>query len=73
MLVQFFKQLRAIDGSLAVCNPSEHVSQVLDLAGLRGLLISTDDTVQAPVQVPSPVRRVDRETVGLEVFPLSLT
>ena len=70
VLVQFFKQLRAIDGSLAVCNPSEHVSQVLDLAGLRGLLISTDDTVQAPVPVPSPVRRVDRETVGLEVFPL---
>ena len=58
VLVQFFKQLRAIDGSLAVCNPSEHVSQVLDLAGLRGLLISTDDAAPAVVSTaPSAVRR----------------
>ncbi len=59
VLVQFFKQLRAIDGSLAVCNPSEHVSQVLDLAGLRGLLISTDDTVQAAVST-APVSGASR-------------
>src|SRR5215217_6990754 len=70
VLVQFFKQLRAIDGSLAVCNPSDHVSEVLDLAGLRGLLVSTDDAVQAAVPAPSAVRRMDRETVTLEVFPL---
>jgi anti-anti-sigma factor len=70
VLVQFFKQLRAIDGCLAVCNPSDHVSEVLNLAGLHGLLISTDDGVEAAVPAPSPVRRLDHETVTLEVFPL---
>jgi anti-anti-sigma factor len=72
VLVQFFKQLRAIDGSLAVCDPSDHVSEVLKLAGLHGLLISTDDVSPAAISsAPSAVRRVERETVALDVFPLS--
>ena len=41
VLVQCFKQLRAIDGSLAVWHPSQQVSEVLKLAGLDTLLIST--------------------------------
>src|SRR5215475_3065450 len=72
VLVQFFKQLRAIDGSLAVCQPSQHVSEVLKLAGLHTLLISTDDAAPAVVStVPSVVRRIERETVALDVFSLS--
>jgi anti-anti-sigma factor len=70
VLVQFFKQLRAIDGSLAVCNPSPHVSEVLKLAGLRNLLISADDAAPSAVSAPAPVWRVERETMALDVFPL---
>ena len=71
VLVQVFKQLRAIDGSLAVCNPSQHVSEVLKLAGLHTLLISTDDAVPTVVSTaPSKVRRLERDIVTFEVFPL---
>jgi anti-anti-sigma factor len=71
VLVQFFKQLRAIEGSLAVCNPSRHVSEVLELAGLHGLLIATNDGPSATVTTPTPVRRVERETMVLDVFSLA--
>ena len=70
VLMQFFKQLRAIDGSLAVCNPSIHVSEVLKLAGFGSLLISACDTAPDAVSAPTPVRRVERETMALDVFPL---
>jgi anti-anti-sigma factor len=71
VLVQFFKQLRTIDGSLGVCHPSQHVSEVLRLAGLHGLLISTDDAAPAAVSTaPSAVRRMERGTVALDVFAL---
>src|SRR4026207_194657 len=36
VLVQVFKQLRAIDGSLAVCHPSHHGSGALKPAGWHG-------------------------------------
>ena len=72
VLVQFFKQLRGIDGSLAVCHPSQHVSEVLKLAGLHTLLLSTDDAAPAVVSAaPSAARRIERETVALDVFSLS--
>jgi anti-anti-sigma factor len=72
VLVQVFKQLRAIDGSLAVCNPSQHVSEVLELAGLHGLLVSADDVRPTVISAaPSAVRRMERETVALDVFPLA--
>jgi anti-anti-sigma factor len=71
VLVQCFKQLRAIDGSLAVWHPSQHVSEVLKLAGLHDLLISTDDAPPAePPVTPSPGRRIERDTLALDVFPL---
>jgi anti-anti-sigma factor len=71
VLVQFFKQLRAIEGSLAVCNPSRHVTEVLELAGLHGLLVSTEAAVQPMVSAPTPVRRVERDTMALDVFALA--
>src|SRR5678816_798520 len=62
VLVQVFKQLRAIDGSLAVCHPSQHVSEVLKLAGLYDLLISAADAAPATVSTtPSAVRRIERD------------
>lgn len=71
VLVQCFKQLRAIDGSLAVSQPSQHVSDVLKLAGLHDLLIATDDGAPATVSTaPSAARRIERDTVTLDVFPL---
>src|SRR4029453_1439214 len=71
VLVQCFKQLRAIDGSLAVWHPSQHVSEVLNLAGLHDLLVATDDTAPAVASIaPSPGRRIERDTLALDVFPL---
>jgi anti-anti-sigma factor len=71
VLVQCFKQLRAIDGSLAVWHPSQHVSDVLKLAGLHDLLIATDDASPSAVSTAPPVvRRIERDTVALDVFSL---
>ncbi len=73
VLVQVFKQLRAIDGFLAVCHPSQHVSEVLKLAGLHTLLVSTDDPAPAVISTaPSAVRRLERDTVALDVFSLQV-
>ena len=70
VLVQFFKQLRAIDGSLTVCHPSQHVSEVLKLAGLHDLLVSSEAAVPPIRSAPSDARRVERDTVALDVFAL---
>jgi len=70
VLLQFFKQLRAIDGSLGICSPSDHVSEVLDLAGLRGMLIAEDLGEALNVAPQTSSRRVDRETAEFDVFAL---
>ncbi len=71
VLVQCFKQLRAIDGSLGVWHPSQHVTEVLKLAGLYDLLISTDQAAPAAVAaVSTALCRIQRDTVMLDVLPL---
>ena len=40
VLLQFYKQLKGIQGSFVVSNPSEPVKMVLELAGFGDLLIS---------------------------------
>ncbi len=37
--MQYFKQLREIDGSLSVVEPSEQVQRILALSGLTDLLV----------------------------------
>ena len=70
VLLQFFKQLRAINGSLTICNPSDHVSEVLDLAGFRGMLIA-EDIAEEPLASPhASSRRIDRDTAAFDVFTL---
>jgi anti-anti-sigma factor len=72
VLVQAYKQLRGIGGSLAACNPSEPVLKVLQLAGLTALLIKPASAPDAKAQsLPSTAKtstRLDLESVGLEVF-----
>jgi anti-anti-sigma factor len=70
VLLQVYKQLRAIDGSLAVCHPSKHVSEVLELAGLRAMLIANEGAEEPTAARPAHGRRVERDTVIFEVFPL---
>ena len=70
VLLQFFKQLRAINGSLAVCNPSDHVSEVLDLAGLRGMLVAEDVAEETTAPSHTRSRRVERDTAAFDVFTL---
>lgn len=70
VFLQFFKQLRAINGSLAICNPSDHVSEVLDLAGLRGLLIA-EDIAEEPLGSPRASSwQVDCAGAVFDVFTL---
>src|SRR5262245_29667721 len=40
VLVQFYQQLRGINGSFVVSNPSEPVKRVLDMTGLGDLLVA---------------------------------
>src|SRR3954451_4936093 len=41
VLLIFYKQLSAIQGSFSVSNPSEHVRKVLEMAGLKVLLTTS--------------------------------
>jgi len=70
VLVQFYKQLHAIDGSLAISNPSDHVSKVLDLAGFHSMLIA-EDLPEEPTALPqTSSQRVDKDTFIFDVFTL---
>jgi len=69
VLVRFYKQLVAINGSFAVSNPSEAVKRVLELAGLDTLLARSPLDAAPP---PRPAARViERDGARLEVFELS--
>lgn len=67
-LVTVYKQLLAIHGSFAVCNPSKNVQQVLNMSGLESLL--TQQPVAAVSEVPSvPASRpLDLNDASMEVF-----
>jgi anti-anti-sigma factor len=69
VLLKFHKQLRGINGSFAVSNPSEPVKTVLELAGLQTLLaVEAQSEPTAAEQRPS--RLFDRDGASFELFPL---
>lgn len=68
VLIQCQKQLRGIQGSLAITNPSQPVKSVLALVGLDALF-STETT--GPREDPpgaADARQVDRERGTFEIF-----
>jgi anti-anti-sigma factor len=68
VLLIFYKQLSAIQGSFGVSNPSEHVRKVLEMSGLKILLAPI-----APVQERSSKtesRQIETENALFEIFDL---
>jgi len=47
LLLKSFKQLKAINGSFQIANPSENAQKVLGLAGLQALVAASDETKPA--------------------------
>jgi anti-anti-sigma factor len=66
VLLKFYKELGRLNGSFVVCNPSEAVKTVLELAGLEALLAT--EAAAAPAPAVAASRVVDRETAAFEVF-----
>jgi anti-anti-sigma factor len=71
IILQFYKQLKGIHGSLIVSCPSEPVKRILELSGLQDLLLSRIAAPGLVSPAPSPVTRLDRETATYEVFELA--
>jgi anti-anti-sigma factor len=67
VLVKFHEQLRGINGSLLVSNPSEPVKRVLQMMHLGKFLIS-ESADPSPAVVPETGRRIDGKTASFEVF-----
>jgi anti-anti-sigma factor len=67
VLLRFYKQLQAIQGTFAVSSPSEPVKTVLELAGLEALLI-TAGAATATTSAPGVGRRLERDSAIFEVF-----
>ena len=67
VLVQFYQQLRGINGSFVVSNPSEPVKRVLEMMRLGDLLID-ESAESAAAAAPETGRRIERKNVAFEVF-----
>lgn len=71
-LLKAFKQLRRIDGSLAIVHPSPAVRIVLDMSGLGTLMLEDSGAAAPPVAVtPAARHRVDQGDVVFDVVDLS--
>lgn len=68
VLLQFYKQLKGIQGSFAVSNPSEPVKMVLELAGFGDLLISATAPQGEPSIRPSGVNQFSLDNTSFEIF-----
>lgn len=68
VLLQFYKQLKGIQGSFVVSNPSEQVKMVLELAGFKDLLISETAPQGEPSIKTSGVSQLNLENTSFEVF-----
>ncbi len=70
VLVRFYKQLRRINGTLAVTNPSAAVARVLELAGLDALLARGESTAPGVPSRPA-LPSVERGSARFDVFELA--
>ena len=68
ILLKFYKQLKGIHGSLAVCCPSEQVKIVLELAGFNALLFSgSAPPISTPREAPQ-IKKMEKEQTVFEIF-----
>lgn len=68
VLLQSHKQLKSIEGSFAVTEPSEAVKAVLDLAGVAELLVGVIATIEASPALTTGVRLLERENATYQVL-----
>lgn len=68
VLVQFYRQLRAINGSFLIVEPSPQVEKILGIAGLTQLLLTPAETPAAPEAAPEEARKVEIQGVRYEVY-----
>ncbi|HJY86315.1 MAG TPA: STAS domain-containing protein [Candidatus Acidoferrales bacterium] len=73
VLVQFYKRLVGIHGSLAVVSASERVTLVLRLTGLDAILGGTAAPPVAAAAAAALVRSVERENAKFEFYPAAPT
>src|SRR5574341_1878577 len=73
VLLRFYRQLQRIKGSFVVCNPSDAVKSVLELAGLQVLLAEGPGVEPSPVAAVRPAvgQKLDRPTAEFQVFELA--
>ena len=72
LLVRFYRQLKAIDGSFVIITPSEHVKLVLELCHLSPLLLSQQPAAPPPVSRAQP-RLFTTSAASFELIERSAT
>ena len=68
IVVQFYKQLQAIDGSLLVVEPSPQVERILAISGLTQLLSTPSAERERVEGAQDGARKVERQGVRYEVY-----
>jgi anti-anti-sigma factor len=68
VLVNFYKKLASINGALVVAEPSDAVSKVLDMVGLKATLMA--GAQGRDTEVFEQVALIERETGRMDVYPL---
>jgi anti-anti-sigma factor len=68
VLVQFYRQLRGIDGSFLIVEPSPQVEKILGIAGLTQLLLTPDAAPAKAAAAADEARKVELRGVRYEVF-----
>jgi anti-anti-sigma factor len=69
VLLRTHKQLKSVNGSLVVSNPSEPVRKVIELTGLGNLLLSEpSESYIEPARKLSDVRQFEHENITYEVL-----
>jgi anti-anti-sigma factor len=66
VLMTHYKRLKAVNGSLSICDPSTATLKILKAAGLAGFLVS--DQAAAP-QVATAAREIGRGAARFQAYP----
>jgi len=72
VLVMFSQKLKAVEGTFVVTEPSEAVSKVLDMVGLRAVLMPAATAPKPAAAATAPkVQTLQTANASFEVFPLT--
>ena len=70
VLLKFYKQLTAIQGSFLVTHPSENAYSILELAGLVGLVIAPSTPI-APAQKTAEPARIEKDNTVFHMYDVA--